>query len=677
MIYRNWQIKQIDENTVNNLKNELNVKDVLAKVLVSKGIKTKSQAQEKYLSANGLSNPYLMKDMDKATQRIRMAIENDEKIVIYGDYDVDGVCSVAVLFSYLENQGANVFYKIPHRENEGYGLNKDVLKFLKEKGFSLVITVDNGITAIDEVSYANSIGLDVVITDHHLPKDKLPDAIAVVDPLRKDDTSPCKTLAGVGVAFKLVCALEDAPCEEMLEFYSDLVCVGTVADLMILEGENRSIVKAGLELLNEDTRQGFKSLLKVHGYNIKAITSEVIAYTIAPRINASGRMSDATKALELLLEEDEEVADEIAMEIEKENQKRQDAQNKIAEQIILDISLDKSLIDDRVLVVWDENYHPGVIGIVASKLVEKYGKPAIVLTKDSEEFKGSGRSISSFSLHKALDYTKEYLLRFGGHTLAAGLSITSENLEIFKKAINEYANQNIKMASTDPLEIDCLLLPHQININSVKQIDYLAPFGNGNEAPVFAVKGAEIVGIFSIGDAKHIRVKFKMGDSFLQGVYFNKTQADFAYNIGDFVDVAFMLSIYSPDNGNEMVSIKIKDVAPFNMDEDIINQYDIYKVFKNKIDLTEKEKQSLLPTRDEIAKIYRYLQQNKVKNDDLRPLFVKFKEIPSGKIQVILDVLLEFQLIQISLSLAENYYMVVPNAEKKDLDKSEILKSLS
>ncbi|MEG1801822.1 MAG: DHHA1 domain-containing protein, partial [Oscillospiraceae bacterium] len=334
----------------------------------------------------------------------------------------------------------------------------------------------------------------------------IPKALAVIDPLQPEDTSPCKTLSGVGVAFKLVCALEGAPCCEMLEYYSDLVAVGTVADLMLLEGENRRIVKAGLSLLNDGFRQGFNSLIEVCGLKDKEITSESIAYTIGPRINAAGRMGDATRALELLLCEDEEEGRVLAGELESENQKRQDTQNKMAEDITQEILSDQSLIKDRVIVVWAENFHPGVVGIVASRLVERYAKPAIVLTKDGEEYKGSGRSVPSFNLHAALEKTKALLVRFGGHELAAGLTIEEKNLEEFRRAINEVANNHEELAQTQSLLIDCEVELNEIDENSVGQISYLAPFGNGNPSPLFMIKEAQLVQIFPVSDGKHIRL---------------------------------------------------------------------------------------------------------------------------------------------------------------------------
>ena len=517
MLYRKWQSEQLNKDEVESLRSSLGISSLLAKVLVNKGATTKEKAKKMFFDETPLSDPYLLKDMDVAVKRIIRAVENGEKIVIYGDYDVDGVCATATLFTCLENMGANVFYKLPNREKDGYGLNSDVLQSFKNKGVDLVVTVDNGIAAISEVDFANSIGLDIIVTDHHLPKGEIPKALAVVDPLRKDDESPCKTLCGAGVAFKLVCALEQADPMEMLEFYGDFVAVGTVADLMLLEGENRTIVKAGLNLLNEGMRQGFNSLIEVCGLWGKEITSESIAYAIAPRINAAGRMADPTVALELLLCEDEDEGRLLAQELETDNHKRQDIQNKMAEDITQEILADANLVNDRVIVVWGDSYHPGVVGIVASRLVETYAKPAIVLTKDGDEYKGSGRSVQGFNLHRALEETKHLLIRFGGHELAAGLTLEEENLENFRKAINDVANSVTGLEKTESLRVDCQVTTAEISVDSVSQINLLAPFGNGNPNPLFMISGVQLAGIYPVSDGKHLRIKVKNGSGYLQG----------------------------------------------------------------------------------------------------------------------------------------------------------------
>ena len=675
MLYRKWHSEQLNMEQVSGLQQSLGISSLLAKVLVSKGATSREKAREMFFETLQLSDPYLMKDMDKAVNRILSAVDNGEKIVIYGDYDVDGVCATATLFTCLENMGANVFYKLPNREKDGYGLNAAILQNLKNKGVDLVVTVDNGIAAISEVEFANSIGLDIIITDHHLPKGEIPAALAVVDPLQKDDDSPCKTLCGAGVAFKLVCALEQADPMEMLDYYGDFVAVGTIADLMLLEGENRTIVKAGLTILNEGTRQGFESLIEICGLSGKEITSESVAYAIAPRINAAGRMADPTVALELLLSEDEDDARMLAQQLESENQKRQDIQNKMAEDITQEILADDTFTKDRVIVVWGQHYHPGVVGIVASRLVETYAKPAIVLTRDGESFKGSGRSVASFNLHRALEQTKEWLVRYGGHELAAGLTIEEENLENFRRAINDVANDVTALAKTESLYVDCCATAGEISVESVSQMSALAPFGNGNSNPLFMVENVQITGIYPVSDGKHIRLKVKDGSNFLQGVMFNVSPKEFAYNIGDYIDLTANLSIYESSMGS-MVSVKIKEVRPANLADDIIDSYDLYKLYKNNPDIAKEQKLRLCPTRQDVADIYRYIGGGNIPSDDIRPMFVHFKNIESGRIQIAIDVMQELGLIETAEENGKNCFKHIKVTQKRDLSSSVYIKDL-
>ncbi len=675
MLYRKWHSEQLNTDTVEELKRTLGISSLLAKVLANKGVNTPEKARKMFFEETPLSDPYLLKDMDIAVERINRAVENGEKIVIYGDYDVDGVCATATLFTCLENMGANVFYKLPNREKDGYGLNSGVLQTFKNKGVDLVVTVDNGISAINEVEFANSIGLDIIVTDHHLPKGEIPKALAVVDPLRADDESPCKTLCGAGVAFKLVCALEQADPMEMLEFYGDFAAVGTVADLMLLEGENRTIVKAGLNLLNEGMRQGFNSLIEVCGLADKEITSESIAYAIAPRINAAGRMADPTVALELLLCEDEDDGRLLAQQLETDNHKRQDIQNRMAEDITQEILKDANLVKDRVIVVWGDSYHPGVVGIVASRLVETYAKPAIVLTRDGEEYKGSGRSVVGFNLHRALEETKHLLVRFGGHELAAGLTLEEENQENFRRAINNVANSISGLEKTESLMVDCTAAIGEISVDSVSQINMLAPFGNGNPNPMFMIENVQLAGIYPVSDGKHLRLKVKNGSGYLQGVMFNVSPKEFAYNIGDYIDITANLSIYHSDMGS-MVSVKIKEVRPAGFADSMVDSYDIYKLYKNNPAIEKHYKDALCPTRQDVADIYRYLAAGNIPCDDIRPLFMHFDGINSGRIQVIIDVLLELGLVETSVNSGKNCFKLVKVSEKRDLFSSSYIKDL-
>ena len=386
-------------------------------------------------------------------------------------------------------------------------------------------------------------------------------------------------------------------------------------------------------------------------------------------------MADPTVALELLLSEDEDDARMLAQQLETENQKRQDIQNKMAEDITQEILADDTFTKDRVIVVWGQHYHPGVVGIVASRLVETYAKPAIVLTRDGESFKGSGRSVASFNLHRALEQTKEWLVRYGGHELAAGLTIEEENLENFRRAINEVANDVTALAKTESLYVDCCATAGEISVESVSQMSVLAPFGNGNPNPLFMVENVQITGIYPVSDGKHIRLKVKDGSNFLQGVMFNVSPKEFAYNIGDYIDLTAKLSIYESSMGS-MVSLKIKEVRPANLADDIIDSYDLYKLYKNNPDIAKEQKLRLCPTRQDVADIYRYIGGGNIPSDDIRPMFVHFKNIESGRIQIAIDVMQELGLIETAEENGKNCFKHIKVTQKRDLSSSVYIKDL-
>ncbi|MEG2054424.1 MAG: single-stranded-DNA-specific exonuclease RecJ, partial [Oscillospiraceae bacterium] len=433
----------------------------------------------------------------------RKAVENGEKMVVYGDYDVDGVSATALMVTYLESIGGEVFYKLPSRSDEGYGLSKNIIKSLAQKNIKLIITVDNGVSAIEEIDYANEMGVDVVVTDHHLPKETLPNAIAVVDPLRKDDNSGAKILSGVGVAYMAMCAIEQCSAEEMLEYYADLVAIGTIADIMQLTGINRKIVQKGLQLLQNTERAGLAALFQKCGFTGKKITGENISYAVSPRLNAAGRMDNAAIALNLLLEEDYDTAVELAEKIESYNALRQTTEQKIAEELTAQIQSDPQLISSEVLVVWGKGYHAGVIGIVASRLVERFNKPSIVFTIDENgEAKGSGRSFEGFSLYNAINACSSLCLRFGGHDLAAGLTVMENDLLQFRKNINSWAIENYPVLLRRPLCADATVKIADLTIEEVESLDLLAPFGQGNVSPVFMVENALIDTIYPLSQGK-------------------------------------------------------------------------------------------------------------------------------------------------------------------------------
>ena len=406
---------------------------LLRRVLAARGCADAEAARRLLEPEQGLSDPFLLKDMDRAVARIRQAVEEEEPIVIYGDYDVDGICATAILYECLSSQGAHVRCKLPTRGG-GYGLTRAALENLAAKGFSLVVTVDNGISAVEEAACARKLGLDLIVTDHHLPGAALPEAVAVVDPRRSDDASPFKSLCGAGVAFKLCAALEGCAPEELLEMYGELAALGTVADVMPLVGENRILVREGLALLQETMRPGLQALLESGGYAGRPVTADTVSYGLAPRLNAAGRMDNAAVALKLLLCGDEDQAAGIAARLAEINTERQQAEQEVFAAACRLLEQDPARLRDRVLIVAGEDWHPGVIGIVAARLMERYNRPAIAISLHEGEGRGSGRAPDPFDLHGALAACAGHLVRFGGHAAAAGLEIEEEQLPAFRAA---------------------------------------------------------------------------------------------------------------------------------------------------------------------------------------------------------------------------------------------------
>ena len=501
MTYRAWQVNRPDEQAAAKLAAQIGAPKLLARVLTARGLDTPEKAMGLLGQDAPLTDPMLMKDMDKAVERILRAIDDEEKMVVFGDYDVDGVTATALLYSHLRNMGADVRCMLPSREGEGYGLSEKVIRSLADKGYRLIITVDNGISAGAEAELAAQLGLDLVVTDHHLPPQQLPKAVAVVDPMRADDESPYKGFSGAGVAFKLCCALDGCPPEELLDFCGDLAAIGTVADVMDLTGENRTLVRRGLEALQNSGRPGIEALLEVSGMGGRTVTADTISYTLAPRLNAAGRMDSAALALQLLLCEDAERAADLAGRLNQCNQDRQNAEQEILARVNEQLDADPARKNDRVLVVWGDAFHPGVTGIVASRLVERYGRPAIVISMQGDEGKGSGRSIEGFHLHQAISACQEMLVRFGGHALAAGLSIRRENLEAFRKQINAWAAKTYPLPQQPPLRLDVPVRLDEVTVEEVQGLDYLAPCGHGNPAPLFLVENAIVDGVYPMGVA--------------------------------------------------------------------------------------------------------------------------------------------------------------------------------
>ena len=556
---KKWVFFETDEDKVDEISKKYKISKLLARVLVNRNI-TDEEDINIFLNPTrkDFHDPYIMPDMDKAVNRIEKAIKNKEKIIIYGDYDVDGITSITVLKRFLEERGLEVGYYVPNRLLEGYGLNKEAIKTIADEGYKLMITVDCGISGIEEIEYSNSLGIETIITDHHEPLDELPKAIAVVDAKRKDNQYPFRGLAGVGVVFKLIQAIGIRLGLDEKEYlkYLDIVCVGTISDIVPLVDENRVIAKLGLKLIQVTKNVGLKSLLKIIGY--KNVNSMAVSFGIAPRINACGRMGFQEEALKLFLTDNIVQAEEITDKLNRYNIERQEKERKIFEEALMALeNVDMNNISTIVLA--GNDWHHGVIGIVASKLTEKFFKPTLLLSLEGEIAKGSGRSIPGFDLHSALCATSEYLDKYGGHEMAVGLSLKKENLEGFKNAFEEVAKKNNVKDILPVIYVDGEISATDMTKETVNELDKLEPFGEANKTPIFLYRNIKIDSIRALSEGKHLKITLKDNNIVINAIGFNMGNLVDDYLIGDKVDIigTLELNVY---NGIENIQINLKDI---------------------------------------------------------------------------------------------------------------------
>ena len=556
---KKWQIYETDSQKVQELIDKYNLNLLLATILVNRNI-LETENLEKFLkpTRNDFHDPFLMPDMKIAVERILKAIENKEKIIIYGDYDADGITSITVLKSFFKDIGVDVFSYIPNRLEEGYGLNKPAVKKIVDDKYNLMITVDCGISAIEEIDYANSLGIETIVTDHHEVGEKLPNALAIVDAKRKDNMYPCRDLAGVGVVFKLIQALSIKLNlkEESYLKYLDIVCIGTISDIVPLVDENRVIAKLGLMLVNQTKNLGLKSLLMSSGY--KKIDSTTISFGVAPRINACGRMGHAEEALKLFLSNNLNEVQELTKKLNDYNVKRQDIEKRIYEEAVKQIE-ERNLNKNNTIIVAGENWHHGVIGIVASKITEMYFKPSILLCNEGNESKGSGRSIPGFDLHDALMKCLDHIEKFGGHSMAIGITIKKSELEQFSQSLENVAKEEHTEEIVPIVQIDAKISLSDINKEMVESLNQLEPFGEGNKMPIFVIKNLKIDSIRALTEGKHLKLTLREGNNMVNAIGFNMGSLAEEYKIGDKIDVAGMLEINS-FNGVDSVQINLKDI---------------------------------------------------------------------------------------------------------------------
>ena len=649
---------------------------LLAGILTARGITDPAEALTLLAGEEDLSDPFLLTDMQKACERIWQAIDNGETIVVFGDYDVDGVTATALLYQHLKGMGATVKCMLPSREGDGYGLSRNAIQSIHDKGYQLIVTVDNGISAVEEAEFAAELGIDLIITDHHLPPETLPKAVAVVDPRRLDDTSPFKGLCGAGVAFKLCAALDGCPPEEMLDYCGDLAAVGTVADVMPLTGENRTLVKSGLRQLQNTDRPGLEALLEEVGLAGRPITAENISYAIAPRINAAGRMDSAVTALQLVLCEDPDRAEELAHKLNEINVKRQETELEIfkAAQVLLEQQPER--LEDRVMLLWGRDWHPGVIGIVASRLVERTGRPVIVVTVDEHgECKGSGRSVPGFNLHACIGSCADLLIRYGGHAMAAGLSVREENLPELRRRLNEWAARECPVLHTAPLECDLPIHLDRVTVDSVRRIDALAPFGAENPTPVFLLQSAVVDGVYPVSEGRHSRLRLRQGNASMYAVWFGMPPEQLPYTMGDVVDAALNLSVYESARGAQL-SGRILDLHPAGLGTKLSEQAALVAALRRGTPLTAEQKTLITPDRSHIITVYRELQARRWHAEDLQPLCAKLGEENTGKTLVAVTALEQVGLIATVEKGGAKYLELVPAQGKKNLADAPILKCL-
>ena len=559
-MYKKWVYNNVDENEVTKIKEKYQISELLATILVGRNIVEDSKIKV-FLepTRKDFYDPFLLPDMEKAVERLIKAIDNNEKLIIYGDYDVDGITSISVLKKFLEDRGLKVGTHIPNRLDEGYGLNKDAINTIYEDGYRLMITVDCGISGIEEVEYANSLGIETIITDHHEPLDNLPNALAVIDPKIKNSKYPFNQLAGVGVVFKVIQAIGiklNLDEKEYLKFL-DLVCIGTISDIVPLVDENRVIAKLGLKLVEVTQDIGLKTLLTSIGYS--KINSMSVSFGIAPRINACGRMGHADEALKLFLTNSKQEAEILTENLNNYNKTRQEIEKKIFEEALAKIEEEDFSNKDAIVIAGD-NWHHGVIGIVSSKITDMYFKPSILICFDGENGKGSGRSIIGFDLHKALCETSQYLEKYGGHEMAVGLSLLKSNFESFKEAFQKYAEESNIKDIIPIINIDKLITEKDLNIKAVKELEKLEPFGEANKCPLIAYKNLKIDSIRVLTEGKHMKLTLKTeNNNIITAMGFNMGYKAEEFLIGDRVDIVGALEINS-FNGMENIQFNLKDI---------------------------------------------------------------------------------------------------------------------
>ena len=673
--YGVWKIQKPQSAAVNALV-DAGYAPLTAMVLSARGMTGPKDAGN-YLNCNAiLPDPFLMQDMDKAAARVNLALSRGERIAVFGDYDVDGITATCLLTDFLRKNGADCISYIPGRLEEGYGLNPIAIHQLYEDGVKLIVTADCGITAMEEAALCASLGMDLVITDHHECKDQLPSAVAVVDPHRPDDRYPHKTLSGVGVAFKLAAALCGSQ-ETVLREYADMVCLGTVADVMLLQGENRTFVARGLELLKDTRRPGIAALMKECGCVPGNVTSSSIGFMLAPRINAAGRMGQIQLAIDLFLTQDHEDAQNLAQALCELNRQRQLVESQIYEEAVSMLPQGKT---PEAIVLADESWHQGVVGIVASRIAEEYCCPTFLICLDGEHGKASSRSYGGFNLFSSLSSLSHLLQSYGGHELAAGFTISRSQIPAFRQEICRLAEQYYD--STGPrtvLDVDCCITPELLTLRGIDSLNSLEPTGNGCPKPVLMMQNLVVDRISLVGSGRHMRLRFRSGNHSVNAIYFSATPESVSIEPGDVVDVAFSPQI-NEFRGERSAQMNVLDIRP-SCAAPCDPETGSYASLRAGT-ITPQQAEYLLPDRATLGLVWRYLagcgqtiQESPV---CLCRKIVRWsgKPLHLGQFMTCLDIFQDVGLLSTHRLHKSLVVELTPGCEKADLTTSKTMQTL-
>ena len=667
MAHRKWVVRRADKDRATVLSEKFNIDPFIAYMLTARGMDDDLTVSKFLSDSFETVSPFDFADMEEAVFAIGDAIDMNERICIYGDYDCDGVTSTALLLSFLRREGADVFAYIPEREGEGYGLNLDAIDKIKELGADLIVTVDNGISSVEEAKRIYSLGMRLVITDHHQLGDELPMAEAIVNPHREENNLIFRDYCGVGVAFKLICAMNEEETPALIDEYIDLVAIGTIGDMVPLLGENRSLVKLGLEKINNSPRNSIAPFVRLS--NGRKIMSNDVAFQLCPRINAMGRLGSAMDAVEFLLSEDEAECEEKYNLLTEQNSRRQSVEKEIIESIEKQIQASPKLVSDRVIVIAGEGYHHGVIGIVASNILERYGKPTFIIGIDEEGVaRGSARSVEGFNIFEAITACSGDLIKFGGHPLAAGITLTRDNIDNFRQHINEYALEKYKIMPQQELVIDCKLSPHYLNLELVENISVLEPYGAENPRPVFGVYNMNLCNITPISEGKHSRFELEKRGKRLRVIKFGVSPESLPYKPGDKLNVAVKIS-KNIFNGKEYLSLQALDICLSGIDDNkYFSEKNDYELYRSK----GQASMSIYPDRACCAYVYKYLRSNGGYEYSLDDLYFRLQsKVTYGQLLNAVKAFLQAGLIRYDGKIT-----MVNSNEKVDLESTPVLKSL-